>query len=130
MTDDADPTPVINSAIAAANWFIEQNRIDQSELTHLKIQKMLYFVQGWHLAYYDIPLFVDPIEAWKYGPVVTSVYYAISSRRDEVISDPIMGYIVRGVDYMLGTPQMSFRDKDMQDFIRLIWETYSRKKAW
>jgi uncharacterized phage-associated protein len=80
MKDAADPSPVINSAIAVANWFIEQNRIAPSDLTHLKIQKMLYFAQGWHLAYFDVPLFEDPIEAWKYGPVVRPVYRALNGR--------------------------------------------------
>ncbi|MDR1081022.1 MAG: hypothetical protein LBQ79_08705 [Deltaproteobacteria bacterium] len=48
--------PDQQSAIAVANWFIEKNRTDPSELTHLKIQKMLDFAQGWHLAYFDVPL--------------------------------------------------------------------------
>lgn len=130
MTDEASPELVTNSAVAVANWFISKNQADPSGLTHLKIQKMLYFAQGWHLAYFDMPLFVDPIEAWKFGPVVTSVYYAVSSRRDEVISDQIMGYVVQGMDYLLGTPQMSFRDEEMQEFMQSIWDSYSKEEAW
>lgn len=43
-------------------------------LTNLKLQKLLYYVQGWHLGLYEEPLFEDDIEAWKYGPVVPEVY--------------------------------------------------------
>ena len=43
-------------------------------LTNLKLQKMLYYEQGFHLAYFNEPLFNDPIEAWQYGPVVPVVY--------------------------------------------------------
>lgn len=43
-------------------------------MTNMKLQKLLYYQQGYHLAYFDTPLFEDEIEAWKYGPVVPSVY--------------------------------------------------------
>lgn len=43
-------------------------------LTNLKLQKMLYYEQGFHLAYFNEPLFNEPIEAWQYGPVVPVVY--------------------------------------------------------
>ncbi|MBK7780583.1 MAG: SocA family protein [Ardenticatenia bacterium] len=47
---------------------------DGDLMSNLKLQKLLYYVQGFHLAIYDAPLFPDPIEAWKHGPVVPSVY--------------------------------------------------------
>jgi uncharacterized phage-associated protein len=37
---------IINSAAAVVNWFIERNETDNVDLTHLKIQKLLYFAQG------------------------------------------------------------------------------------
>jgi uncharacterized phage-associated protein len=43
-------------------------------MTNLRLQKMLYYEQGYHLAMCDTPLFVEDIEAWMYGPVVPSVY--------------------------------------------------------
>lgn len=43
-------------------------------VTNLRLQKLLYFAQGWCLARYDKPLFDAPIEAWKFGPVVREVY--------------------------------------------------------
>ncbi len=43
-------------------------------MTNMKLQKMLYYQQGFHLAAFDTPLFDDEIEAWMYGPVVPSVY--------------------------------------------------------
>ena len=44
-------------------------------MTNLKLQKLLYYQQGFHLAYFGEPLFDDEIEAWMYGPVVPSMYY-------------------------------------------------------
>lgn len=43
-------------------------------LTNLKLQKLLYYEQGFHLAYFGTPLFEENIEAWQYGPVVPDVY--------------------------------------------------------
>ncbi|WP_033441064.1 type II toxin-antitoxin system antitoxin SocA domain-containing protein [Saccharothrix sp. NRRL B-16314] len=40
----------------------------------MKLQKLLYYAQAWHLAKYDEPLFTARIEAWRRGPVVPDVY--------------------------------------------------------
>lgn len=42
-------------------------------MTNMKLQKMLYYQQGLHLAYFGTPLFDEDLEAWMYGPVVPSV---------------------------------------------------------
>ena len=47
-------------------------------MTNLKLQKMLYYEQGFHLAYFGTPLFEEEIEAWMYGPVVPAVYNTYS----------------------------------------------------
>lgn len=44
-------------------------------MTNLKLQKLLYYMQGFHLAVFDTPLFDEDIEAWQYGPVVPLVYH-------------------------------------------------------
>ena len=43
-------------------------------MTNMKLQKMLYYQQGFHLAYFGTPLFDEVIQAWMYGPVVPSMY--------------------------------------------------------
>ena len=43
-------------------------------ISNLKLQKLLYYMQGYHLAFFDTPLFCDEIVAWQYGPVVPEVY--------------------------------------------------------
>lgn len=43
-------------------------------MSNLKLQKLLYFAQGWYMARYGKPLFDAPMEAWRLGPVVPSVY--------------------------------------------------------
>lgn len=43
-------------------------------ITNLKLQKLLYYAQGAHLALHNEPLFPEAIEAWTHGPVVPYVY--------------------------------------------------------
>lgn len=68
-----------------ARWFLAKNnqkRIENEQdnyevydgITHLKLQKLLYFAQGIHLALYKTPLFSNDILAWEHGPVVQDVY--------------------------------------------------------
>jgi uncharacterized phage-associated protein len=48
-------------------------------LTAMRLQKLLYYCQGWHLAWYGCPLFTDRLEAWEHGPVVPHVYGVFKS---------------------------------------------------
>lgn len=45
-------------------------------ISNLKLQKLVYYAQGYHLALHDGPLFGAPIEAWEHGPVVPELYHA------------------------------------------------------
>ncbi|MFL4475546.1 Panacea domain-containing protein [Paeniglutamicibacter sp. MACA_103] len=40
----------------------------------LKLQKLLYYCNAWNLALRGRPMFPDQIEAWKHGPVISSIY--------------------------------------------------------
>ncbi|MGB9781868.1 MAG: type II TA system antitoxin MqsA family protein [Moorellaceae bacterium] len=59
-----------------ANFFL--SKVDNeagSAITPLKLQKLLYYAQGWHLAFFDAPLFTSDLEAWVHGPVCPEIYY-------------------------------------------------------
>ncbi|OJW17728.1 MAG: hypothetical protein BGO49_02965 [Planctomycetales bacterium 71-10] len=43
-------------------------------LNHLKLQKLAYYAQAWHLAFYDRPLFDAEFQAWIHGPVCRPIY--------------------------------------------------------
>lgn len=45
-------------------------------LTSMQLQKLLYYVQAWHLAITDRPLFEEKCKAWRDGPVVPEVWHA------------------------------------------------------
>ena len=65
------------TALQLAKYLVKLNTKNEEYgevLTNLKLQKLLYYIQGFHLAYFDEPIFDDKIEAWQYGPVVVSLY--------------------------------------------------------
>ncbi len=47
-----------------------------------KLQKILYYAQAWHLAWYNEPLFSEEIEAWRDGPVVRQVWGKTAGLKD------------------------------------------------
>jgi uncharacterized phage-associated protein len=65
------------SADALADYLIlaaaEEQRSDEP-MTNLRLQKLLYYGQGWHLALTGKPLIREEVQAWRHGPVVRSVY--------------------------------------------------------
>ncbi|WP_437621794.1 Panacea domain-containing protein [Sorangium sp. So ce1151] len=53
----------------------------------MKLQKLVYYAQAWHLVRADRPLFPDEIQAWAAGPVIRSLY--ASHRGRYTLSSPI-----------------------------------------
>jgi len=43
-------------------------------MSHLKLQKLLYYIQAWHLAILGKPIIEDEFEAWLHGPVSRKVW--------------------------------------------------------
>ncbi len=71
-------------------------------ISNLKLQKLLYYVQGWHLGLKGTPVFGDPIQAWVHGPVVPEIFQRYRHHRwnpidmpttDAVVADPYAKHI-------------------------------------
>lgn len=63
-------------ALDIANYFLSKAQDDDQELiSNLKLQKLVYYAQGIHLAIFKKPLFGEAIVAWNYGPVVEELYH-------------------------------------------------------
>ncbi|KGR90178.1 hypothetical protein CD30_13085 [Ureibacillus massiliensis 4400831 = CIP 108448 = CCUG 49529] len=57
------------------------------EVNHLKLQKLIYYVDAWHMVFLKEPLIDEDFEAWMHGPVVRNVwnYYKEKSILNAVI---------------------------------------------
>ncbi len=58
-----------------ADYFILKVDEDAGDtMTNLRLQKLVYYAQAWHLALTNEPLFADNFEAWVHGPVIPHLY--------------------------------------------------------
>lgn len=64
--------PYIASSIA--NYFISNKNLD---VDNLKLNKLVYISYGFALACFkeELELFKEPIQAWRLGPVIPSIYH-------------------------------------------------------
>jgi uncharacterized phage-associated protein len=65
----------MNSPLAIANYLIQKSFDKGIEITPMKLVKLVYISHGWYLGLKQEPLITERIQAWKYGPVVESVYH-------------------------------------------------------
>lgn len=70
--------------LAVANEFIRQYG-QANDLTHLKLQKLTYFAQGWWLAIKGEDLIEERPQVWRYGPVFESLFRTLSGAGDQPI---------------------------------------------
>lgn len=62
---------------AIAKQLIKSAEAKGISVTNLKIQKLLYFAHGLSLVINGRPLLSENFQAWKYGPVVPSLYHEL-----------------------------------------------------
>lgn len=66
-----DKINIFNVAIFFLNIV---DRDSGSTITPLKLQKILYYAQGYYLAMNDKPLFSEDFQAWAHGPANPEIY--------------------------------------------------------
>ncbi|NLL95361.1 MAG: DUF4065 domain-containing protein [Thermoplasmatales archaeon] len=74
-------------AMDVASFFIEALGGSNDPMTNLRLNKLVYFAQVWSLVRLGEPLFDEPMEAWKLGPVVVSVYSRYSGYEKKAIEE-------------------------------------------
>lgn len=62
------------SCFKVADYFIKFANQTDFPLSNLKLQKLVYYAQAWHLALHDTPLFPEDFQAWVHGPVIPQLY--------------------------------------------------------
>lgn len=77
ITNGRCPMP---NARDVAKYFLLKNDEEAEDLiSNLKLQKLVYYAQGFHLAMFDEPLFSETLQAWTHGPVVPDLYHEYKS---------------------------------------------------
>lgn len=114
------------SAIAIANEFIIRAKKDsRDDLSPMKLQKLIYFAHGWYLANVHKPLISDPIEAWKFGPVISSIYQDFKRYGNSHIHELAQSLEYANGKFVKTTPTINDSDDNAKEVIDLVWEIYS-----
>lgn len=71
-----------------AHYFIAVANVSGDFMTNLRLQKLVYYAQSWHLAFYGKPLFQGTFEAWVHGPVLPPLYQEYRSLGSSPIREP------------------------------------------
>ncbi|SEN52910.1 Panacea domain-containing protein [Lihuaxuella thermophila] len=99
------------SILDVAEYFLSKVDLEAGEnMTHLKLQKLCYYAQAWHLAIHDTPLFDEKFQAWAHGPVSPTLYKKYADYKWQPIEIP------EYPEYDLSPGQMEFLDD--------IWNVY------
>ena len=82
-------------AVELAKYIITKCVDDSHPISNLQLQKILYYIQKDFL-HRDRIAFLDPIEAWQFGPVVPNVYYTFYGSGSMKI---VSRYLHEGINY-------------------------------
>ncbi|MCA2017202.1 DUF4065 domain-containing protein [Vibrio tritonius] len=75
--------------IDVAKYFIRLADEAEEGISNLKLQKLVYYAQGFYLAINEEPLFHEDIQAWAHGPVVPELYHEYKSFGKEAIAPDV-----------------------------------------
>lgn len=77
------------NALDVANYIVWQAAERKNPVTHLKLQKLLYYVVAKYAKDNNTNLIDENIVKWQYGPVTKSVYHYFKLYGDRPVSKPI-----------------------------------------
>lgn len=60
-----------------AYFFLMIARSEGKAIDTMKLLKLTYIAHGWYLGVFNKPLFINQVQARKYGPVIPELYHVI-----------------------------------------------------
>ena len=125
-SDSSNQTATHNS-LAIANYFIRlNNKKVKIELTLLQLLKLSYIAHGFKLALLDYPLADEAVQAWKYGPVFSTIYDEFK-RGPREIRDFAMD--LDEVTMTLVPASSKFSEEETR-IIKLVYDIYGEIDGW
>lgn len=115
------------SAFVIAEYILFKAGEVGSFVSNLKLQKLLYYAQGWHLAHNQTELFSEKMEAWVHGPVIPALYSHYKHFGSSPISSPEKNPI-------LSEETQEFLEKFLQNYLPIdayeLELSSHREKPW
>lgn len=116
------------NALSVANYFIELAHKEGKPIHLLGLVKRVYIAHGFALALLGRGLLnprFDKVEAWRYGPVIPSVYHSFKQYKKEPIKEGtvIMEWDAIKREPTFDTPMLTKEDEIA--VVKMVWQRYS-----
>lgn len=114
------------SAYAVANAFIQ--RAEQGlipNLSPMKLQKLIFFAQAWHLRGTNgVPILDDHFARWQYGPVIPALYHEFKAYGFMPITRKATTLAMNGNGFSMTVPNIPLQDESTWSLIDAIIARY------
>jgi uncharacterized phage-associated protein len=109
------------SPATVANYFLDKASQEARALTPMQLIKLVYIAHGWHLGYFGQPLINEQIQAWKYGPVVESLYQRLKHYGSGAVREP-----VRDGPFRWSVPSPEQITGSTAELLDSVWKHYAQ----
>lgn len=114
------------TAEQVADYFLRLVDEDAGDsISNLKLQKLVYYAQAWHLAITNRPLFSEDIQAWAHGPVIPCLY----NKYRDFGWQPIRGQVWEPQAIPRPDSEGTAMDEDTAGILDEVWEAYGQFTA-
>lgn len=115
------------NALAVANYFIDLSVRDNKPIHLLGLIKRVYIAHGFSLALLNHGLLdprFDKVEAWKYGPVIPSVYHSFKQNGKNNITEKttVMEWDEKKEEPKFEIPKLN--NKEDKKIVEIVWKRY------
>ena len=94
-----------------ADYFLMKGAEDVN-MTPMKLIKLVYIAHGWSLGLYDKTLINEQPQAWKFGPVIPSLYDEFKEFGNKKIDKQVT--------------ENPIDNQDLTKFLDKVWEVYGK----
>ena len=109
---------------SVANSFLSIVESEGNTLDPMKLQKLVFFSHGWHLAYDRGALSSERAQAWRWGPVFPSLYRAVKIWGSGPITDPVKAWEFSYNDPRQTVSSVPEDDGFATELIGQVWKVY------
>lgn len=103
-----------------ADFFISSPERESGDLiSPLKLQKLAYYAQAWHLAIEGIELFETDFQAWVHGPVALPLFVRFADHKYSPIS----------VEFIQSEQSLKNMPLNISEHLSEVWDIYGELSA-
>lgn len=133
---------ILSNPAEVANFFLEKAKEENiSDITQLKLIKLVYLAHGWSLWGFDDSTLLEPdsFQAWKHGPVLPVLYHEFKHYGNSPINDFSTEIEMQGKvdikkkelpEFKIITPRIDFNNEPLVNLLEFVWGTYKDYSGW